>query len=67
MTVPVATQPNIQPRLSNQIHIALNIFDTIRKTVNTREELECSWAAIEQDIATQEWLEARQRECRNPH
>ena len=67
MTVPAATQPSIQPELSNQIHIALNIFDTILKTANTREELEHSWAAIEQDIATQEQWEARQRERRNPH
>jgi hypothetical protein len=34
MTVPAATQPNIQPGLSNQIHIALNLFDTILKTAN---------------------------------
>jgi len=54
MTIPAATQPNIQPRLSNQIHITLNIFDTILKIANTREELERSWVAIEQDIATQE-------------
>ena len=67
MTVPAATQPNIKPGLSNQIHIALNMFDTILKTVNTREELECSWAAIEQDITTQKQLEARQQERRNPH
>jgi hypothetical protein len=38
MTVPAATQPNIQPGLSNQTHIALNLFDTILKTANTREE-----------------------------
>jgi hypothetical protein len=67
MTVPTTTQPNIQPGLSNQIHIALNLFDTILKTANTREELEHSWAAIEQDIITQEQLEARQRERRNLH
>ena len=67
MTVPTTTQPNIQPGLSNQIHIALNLFDTILKTVNTQEELEQSWASIEQDITTQEQLEARQRERRNPH
>jgi hypothetical protein len=65
MTVPAATQPNIEPGLSNQTHIALNLFDTILKTANTREELERSWAAIEQDITTQEQLEARQRERRN--
>jgi hypothetical protein len=58
MAVPAATQPNIQPRVSNQIHIALNLFDTILKTANTWEELERSWAAIEQDITTQEQLEA---------
>jgi hypothetical protein len=66
MTVPAATQPNIQPGLSNQIHIALNLFDTILRTANTREELERSWAAIEQDITAQEQLEARQQERRNP-
>ena len=54
MTVPAATQPNIEPRLSNQTHIALNLFNTILKTTNTREELECSWATIEQDITIQE-------------
>ena len=67
MTVPTATQPNIEPRLSNQTHISLNLFDTILKTTNIWEELERSWAAIEQDITTQEQLEARQRERRNPH
>ena len=67
MTVPAANQHNIRPGLSNQIHIALNLFDTILKTANTREELEQSWATIERDITTQEQLEARQRECRNPH
>jgi hypothetical protein len=54
MTFPTVTQPNTQPGLSNQIHIALNLFDTILKTANTREELEHSWVAIEQDINTQE-------------
>ena len=67
MTVPTVTQPNIQPGLSNQIHVALNLFDTILRTANTREELERSWTTIEQDITTQEQLEARQHECRNPH
>jgi hypothetical protein len=67
MTVPAATQPNIQPGLSNQNHIALSLFDTILKTANTREELELSWAAIERDITAQEQLEARQRERRNLH
>ena len=54
MIVPAATQPNIEPGLSNQTHIALNLFDSILKTANTWEELEHSWAAIEQDITTQE-------------
>ena len=53
MTVPVPTQPNIEPGLSNQMHIALNIFDTILKTATTRVELKRSWAAIEQDITIQ--------------
>jgi hypothetical protein len=65
MTVPAATQPNIQPGLSSQIHIALNLLDTILKTANTRDELEQSWAAIERDITAQEQLEARRRERRN--
>ena len=65
MTVPAATQPNIEPGLSNQTHIALNLFDIILKTANNRDELERSWAAIEQDITTQEQLEDRQCQCRN--
>jgi hypothetical protein len=65
MTVPVPTQPNIEPGLSNQTHIALNLFDTILKTATNRVELERSWAAIEQDITIQEQLEARQRQRRN--
>ena len=67
MSVPAVTQPNIQLGLSNQTHIALNIFDTILKTANTREDLELSWAAIERDITSQEQLEDRQRERRNHH
>jgi hypothetical protein len=54
MTIPIPTQPNIEPRLSNQTHLALNLFDTIFKTATTRVELEHSWAAIEQDITIQE-------------
>ena len=67
MTIPVSRQPNIEPGLSNQTHIALNIFDIILKTANNREELERSWTTIEQDITTQEQLEARRSECRNLH
>ena len=59
MTVPAVTQPNIQHGLSSQIHIALNLLDTILKTTNTWDELEQSWAAIERDITAQEQLEAR--------
>jgi hypothetical protein len=65
MTVPIARQPNIEPSLSDQTHITLNLFDTILKTTNTRVELEHSWAAIERDINIQEQLEARQRQPGN--
>ena len=65
MTVPTVRQPNIEPVLSDQTHIALNLFDTILKTTTTRVELERSWAAIERDINIQEQLEARQRQPRN--
>jgi hypothetical protein len=61
MTVPVTRQPNIKPGLSDQTHIALNIFYTILKTTTTRVELEHSWAMIERDINIQEQLEARQQ------
>jgi hypothetical protein len=47
MTVPVPTQPNIEPGLSNQTHIALNLFSIILKTATTRVELERSWETIE--------------------
>jgi hypothetical protein len=66
VTVPVARQPNIQPGLSDQTHISLNIFDTILKTTITRVELECSWAVIERDINIQEQLEARQQPRNQP-
>jgi hypothetical protein len=65
MTMPVARQPNIEPGLSNQTSISLNLFDTILKTSITRVELERSWATIERDISIQECLEARQRQLRN--
>ena len=67
MNVPTVIQPNIQLGISDQTNITLNLFSTTLRTANTREELERSWTAIEQDIATQEQLEARQRERRNPH
>jgi hypothetical protein len=50
MTVPVVRQPNIELGLSDQTHIALNLFDTILKTTTTQVELERSWATIEWDI-----------------
>jgi hypothetical protein len=60
MIVPIARQPNIEPDLSDQTHIDLNLFNTILKTTTTRVELERSWAVIERDISILEQLEARQ-------
>ena len=65
MIVPIPTQPNIEPKLSNQTHIALNLFDTILKTTTTQVELDRSWTTIEHDINIQEQLEARQSQLRN--
>ena len=65
MTVPATVQPNIEPGLANQTHIASNLFDLILKTANNREELERSWETIERDIAAQEQLEVRRRQRRN--
>jgi hypothetical protein len=65
MTVPVAVQPNIDPGLANQTHIASNLFNLILQTAHNREELERSWTAIERDITTREHLEARRRQRRN--
>jgi hypothetical protein len=65
MTMPFARQPNIEPGLSDQTNITLNLFDTILKTAITQVKLKCSWDAIEQDISIQERLEARQRQLRN--
>jgi hypothetical protein len=65
MTVPVARQPNIEPGLQDQTNIALNLFNTILDTANTRVELNRSWETIEQDISAQERWEARQRQPRN--
>jgi hypothetical protein len=47
MTIPVTRQPD----LKGQTDIALTLFNTILETVNTRVELERSWALIEQDIS----------------
>ena len=66
MTVPAPTQPNIEPGLSDQTHIALNLFGTILKIATTRVELECLWAGIERDINIQELLEARQQPRNQP-
>jgi hypothetical protein len=65
MIVPAVRQPNIEPSLSDQTSLALNLFDTILKTATTRVELERSRAAIERDINIQEQLEARPRQLRN--
>jgi hypothetical protein len=45
MTVPVARQPNIEPRLTDQTSIMLTLFNTILETATTRVELERSWAS----------------------
>jgi hypothetical protein len=66
MNVPVTRQPNIEPGLLDQTHIALNLFDTILKTATTQVELEHSWVAIERDINIQEQLEARQQPRNQP-
>jgi hypothetical protein len=42
MIVPVVRQPNIEPSLSDQTNIALNLFYTILNTATTQVELECS-------------------------
>jgi hypothetical protein len=42
MTIPVTRWPNIEPGLSDQTHISLNIFYTILKIATTRVELERS-------------------------
>jgi hypothetical protein len=47
-------QPNIQLGIYDQTNIALNLLNATLKTADTREELERSWMAIEQDIVTQE-------------
>ena len=65
MKVPIPTQPNVEPGLLNQTHIALNLFNTILKKTTNQVELEQSWAAIERDINIQEQFEARQPQRRN--
>ena len=61
MTIPITRQPNIEPDLSDQMRIVLNLFNTILQTTNTRVELERSWNAIERDISIQEQWESRKR------
>jgi hypothetical protein len=65
MIVPVARQPNIELGLQEQTSIALDLFNTILDTANTRAELNRSWATIEQDISSQERWEARHKQLRN--
>jgi hypothetical protein len=56
MTVPISRHPNIEPSLSDQTSIALNLFNTILQTTNNWVELECSWTTIERDISIpQNW------------
>ena len=52
MIVPVTRQLDIEPGLSDQTSIALNLFNTILLTENNRVELEHSWAVIERDISS---------------
>jgi hypothetical protein len=66
MNVPIARQPNIEPSLQDQTIIALSFFNTILDTINTRDDLNHSWAEIERDNSAQERWEARCREPRNP-
>ena len=54
MIVPALRQPHVELGFSDQTSIALNLFNTILQTTNTRVELERSWAAIERDISIQE-------------
>ena len=54
MIVPIVRHPNIEPVLQDQTNIALNLFNTILDTANTRAELNHSWEAIERDISAQE-------------
>jgi hypothetical protein len=65
MIVLVARQPNIEPGLSDQTSIALNLFNTISQTTNNQVDLERSWATIERDISIQENWEFQQRQLRN--
>jgi hypothetical protein len=51
---PVARKPNIEPGLSDQTNIALNLLNTILQTTNNWVDLERSWEAIERDISIQE-------------
>jgi hypothetical protein len=65
MIVHVARQPNIEPGLEDQTSIALNLFNTILDTANTRVELNHSCESIKRDIGSQECWEARHRQSRN--
>jgi len=65
MTVTTARQPNIDHGLQDQNIIALNLFNTILDTANTRANLNHSWKTIERDTTSQEQLEARHRQPRN--
>jgi hypothetical protein len=65
MIVPIMRHPNIEPGLKYQTNIAFKLFNTILETVNTKDELECSWVVIEQDISVRESWEPRQRKPRN--
>jgi hypothetical protein len=61
MTVSAARKPNIELDLQDQTNIALNFFNTILDTANTRAELNHSCVAIARDISAQERWEARHK------
>ena len=58
MTIPVTRQPNIGNGLDDQTSIALNLFNNILETTNTRAKIERSWEVIERDISIHEIWEA---------
>jgi hypothetical protein len=65
MTIPSTRQPNIDHGLKHQTSIYLTLFNTILENSSTKDELECSWEVVEQDISTRECWESRQRKTRN--
>jgi hypothetical protein len=65
MIMHVVRKPNIDLGLQDQTNIALNLFNTILDTANTRAKLNNSCTTIERDVSAQVRLEARCRQPRN--